>query len=141
MPVPSVSGTPQNNYDLCHVANRLVKSFLPQATRNKSFFVNEIPENLFIGNNPQLVASVLSGLISFVVSHTKDSCIRLSAKVYNQVILMHVKDCSSSCHTVENELRQLQPIAEKIGGIVSVTSHRMNVTTFAFSFPNLPIAA
>jgi hypothetical protein len=131
----------QNTYDLRQVANRLVNTFLPLAARNKNFFVNEIPENLSISNNPQLVASVLGGLISSVVSNTKNSCIRLSAKVYNHVILLHVKDCSSQGHPEEHRLRQLQPIAEKIGGVVSITSQRMNITTFAFSFPNLPLAA
>jgi hypothetical protein len=140
-PVLVTSAALQSNNDLRQVANRLVKTFLPVAIRNKSFFVNEIPENLYIDSNPQLVASVFGGLLSSVVRHTKDSCIKLSAKVYNNVIVMHVKDCSNSNHTVENGLKQLQPIAEKIGGVVSITSYRTNVTTFAFSFPNLPIAA
>ena len=131
----------QHADDLRQVANQLVSTFLPLAARNKSLFVNEIPENITISNNPQLVASVLSGLISSVVSNTKNSCIRLSAKVYSQVILLQVKDSSSHSHPAEHRLKQLPPIAEKIGGVVGVTSQRMNMTTFAFSFPNLPLAA
>jgi hypothetical protein len=139
--VPGFASSLQDTDDLRHVADQLVSTFLPLAARNKSLFVNEIPENITIGNNPELVASVLGGLISSVVSNTRNSCIRLSAKVYSQVVLLHVKDCSSYSHPVEHRLKQLQPIAEKIGGVVSITSQRMNMITFAFSFPNHPLAA
>lgn len=128
--------------NLRQMAGRLANSFLPVAMHNKSFFINDIPENLYVDTNPNLVASVLGGLLSSVVSHAKDSCIRLSAKAYSNVILVHVKDCNSFSHySPENGLKQLQLLAEKMGGFVSVTSQRENVTTFAFSFPNMPLTA
>lgn len=132
----------QTSVNLRQIVSRLANSFLPLAVRRKSFFINDIPEDLYVNNNQQLVASVLGGLIASVVAHAKDSCIRVSAKVYSNIILVHVKDCNNGSHyCFENGIKHLQPLAERMGGVVSITSQRFNVTTFAFSFPNSSIAA
>lgn len=87
-----------------------------------------------------MLASVLSGLLSAVVTHSKNSCIRLSAKIYGNVVLVQVKDSTASnTGAVENEVRQLQPIAEKMLGSVIVNSYRKNMTTITFAFPNMPL--
>jgi hypothetical protein len=127
---------------LSQMAKNLTGSFSLSARENQSIIVNDIPEDLFIDTDPELVASVLGGVLSAVIKNAKESYIRLSAKLYGNVILVHIKDYNNFNYCpVENKLRQLSPIAEKIGGSVSVTSQRNNVTTFAFSFPNLPMAA
>jgi hypothetical protein len=127
---------------LDELANRMIKSFSSQAIRNRNVFINDIPDHLYIDTDEDIIASVLSGMLSSVVRNAKESCIRLSAKIYGNVILVHIKDYNSiNYHPVENSLQDLQPMAEKIGGCVSVTSQRHNVATFAFSFPNLPLAA
>jgi hypothetical protein len=120
----------------------LISSVLPAATRNESFIVNDIPDYLDVDTDPQLVASVLGGMLSTVAQHAKNSCITVSAKIYHDVILVHVKDSNSSHnYDIYSGLQGLLPLAEKIGGFVGVSSHRQKVTTVAFSFPNLPAAA
>jgi hypothetical protein len=124
------------------LASDLISTVSSTALRNESFFVNDIPDDLDIDTDPQLVASVLGGMISTLAHHAKNSCIRLSAKIYHDVILVHVKDYNSSHnYDIYNGVQGLMPMAEKIGGFVGVSSHRHSVTTVAFSFPNLPAAA
>ena len=126
--------------NLHELTTQLVNTFIPTASSNKSFFVNDIPARLPLATNQQMLASVLSGLLSAIVTHAKDSCIRLSAKIYGNVVLVQVKDsASSNTAAVENEVRKLQPIAEKMFGSVSVTSQRKNLTTISFGFVNLPV--
>ena len=132
----------QDFITLSELANNLSSGFLPQARTNKSVIVNDIPEDLFIDTDLELVASIFAGLLAAVVKNAKESYIRLSVKVYGNVLLLHIKDHNNYNYCpAENNLKQLLPLAEKIGGSVSVTSQRNNVTTFAFSFPNLPLAA
>src|SRR5687767_4744490 len=119
---------------------QLVTTFMPKASTNKTFFVNDIPAQLPLATNQQMLASLLSGLLLVMVTHAKESCIQLSARVYGNVVLMQVKDsASSNTYAVENEVRKLQPIAEKLFGSVSVTSQRKNLTTITFGFVNLPV--
>lgn len=127
---------------LRHMISRLASNYLPVARNNKSYFVNDVPDEVYIDTDPELVATVLNGMLSAVVANASQSCIRVSAKLYGNVILIHVKDYNNLNYcSVENGLQQLQPFAEKVGGHVSVTSQRHNVATFAFGFPNLPLAA
>jgi hypothetical protein len=127
---------------LRRMASQLTETFRSIAQRNQNYFVNDIPDELYIDTDPNLIATIFGHLLSAVVSNAKESCIRLSAKTYGNVILLHIKDYNSFDHGgVEDNLRQLQSLAEKAGGSVGITSHRQNVATFAFSFPNLPMAA
>lgn len=129
-----------NQTELHELTTQLVNTFIPRANSNNSFFVNEIPARLPLITSKEMIAFVLSGVLSAVATHSKGSCIRLSAKIYGSVVLMQVRDSTSSnTGAVENEVRKLQPIAEKMLGSVSVTSKRKNLTTITFGFPNLPL--
>ena len=132
----------QDFITLSELADNLCAGFLPLARANKSVIVNDITGDLFIDTDVELVASIFAGLLAAVVKNAKESYIRLSTKVYGNVILLHIKDHNNFNYcSIENKVQQLVPLAEKIGGSVSVTSQRNNVATFAFSFPNLPMAA
>ena len=118
----------------------LVDSFLSKASSNNNHFINEIPDQLHLATDRQMLATILSGLISAVDTYAKDSCIRLSAKVYGNVVLVQVKESTSlNNNAFESEVYKLQPLAEKMRGCVFVTSQRQKLTTITFGFPNLPL--
>lgn len=120
--------------------SRLVNTFMDKATRNKSFFVNEIPCDLLIDTDPELFASVLGGILCAVASSAKNSCIRLTVKIFGDVILVQVKESNGlNSYYMDIELQKLLPIAEKMRGSVSVTSQRKKITTITFGFPNVPL--
>ena len=125
---------------LREVVGHLITSYRDNASGSKNVFVNEIPGHLQLNIDPQWMASVLSGLLSAVTYFAKDSCIRLTAKFYGNVILVQVKD-SGSCdiNAIESQIRKLQPLAESMKGTVGVTSRRNNMTTITLGFPNLPM--
>ena len=125
---------------LHEVVDQLVKTFTAKAGSNKSFFVNEIPGHLQLGRDPQVIASVLGRLLSTVVSYAKDSCIRLSAKVYGNVILVRVKSsCGLNINESQSQLQLLLPLAERMRGAIGFASHRNNITTICLGFSNLPL--
>jgi len=136
---PVLSTSIQESSDLHEIVGQLVTSLSEKATYNKNVFVNEIPEYLQVSTDPKKITAVLSGLLSAVVSYAKDSCIRLSAKIYGNVILLQVKD-SGICNSkvIESQVRKLQPLAEKMRGAVGITGQRNNVKAFTFGFPDLP---
>ena len=124
---------------LQEVADQLVKTFTAKATSNKSYFVNEIPGHLQLRRDPQVIASVLSSLLTTVVFYTKDSCIQLSAQMYGNIVLVRVRN-SGSCNIngIESQLQTLLPLAERMKGSIGFTSRRNNATTICFGFCNLP---
>ena len=124
---------------LHEVVDQLLKTFTAKATSNKSYFVNEIPGHLQLSRDPQVIASVLGGLLTTVVSYAKDSCIQLSAKLYGNIILVRVKNSGGfNINGIENKLQTLLPLAERMRGSIGFTTQRNNMTTICFGFSNLP---
>ena len=125
---------------LYQLTDCLVSSFLLNESTNKSFFFNEIPDDLHLATDKKMVACILSGVLSAVASHTPDTSIHLSAKTYGNVVLVRVKDTSGlNIDAIQSDVSKLRPLAEKMRGSVGVTSQRKKLTTITFGFPNLPL--
>jgi len=122
---------------LTDVVDNIVSTLLPKATMNRSFFVNDIPGGFQLGENSEAIASVIGNLLSTAVHFAKESCIWLSAKLYGNVILVHVK-CSNGfhCRTIEARIRNLQLLAERSRGTVGLTTWQNLVTSLTFGFSN-----
>jgi hypothetical protein len=124
---------------LNQLAERLVNKFLPIATRNQSFFVNEISRDISVDNNNESLDSVISGLLAAVVRNAKDTCIRLTAKKNGSLVTFEIKEsgCISS-YAMACGLQDVQTMAEKIGGNLSISIQKTGSTIVAFTFPIIP---
>jgi hypothetical protein len=128
--------------NLNQLVSRLVNTHLSLAVRNHSFFINDIPGSLTIDHNREWIASVISGLLSTITSHAKNTCIRLSARKHDHTIVLTIQESGkTNSYTMASELKQAYSLAEKIGGCLSVSVAVMENTTILFSFPNLPSIA
>ena len=127
---------------LKQLVDELSSGVLATAVRRGSFIVNDVPGELIIATNENMLATVLNGLMHTAVSNAENSCIRITARVYGNIILVHVLDTrKSDNHAITDMLGEMQPLAEKIGGCVTVCNQREKIITLAFSFLNLPSAA
>jgi hypothetical protein len=89
--------------NLNELSGRLIQSFLPVAVCRQNLLVNEVPADIYIDADRDLAASVLSGLIQPMITQTTNSCIRLSAKIFDNLVLLNVTDGSGhhNCGVVE----------------------------------------
>jgi len=139
--IPATQAKPVTN-SLYNIVTLIAGSMEHTANDNKSFIINDVPEDIVIDTDEQLLASVLSNLMSEVIMHTRDGCIRITAKLFRNVVLLHVKnDGSLNYDSVSQKMTKMQAQAEKLGGFVGFTSYRNKLTTIAFSFMNKQIAA
>jgi K+-sensing histidine kinase KdpD len=124
------------------LVSRLTESLTPAAMRNKSFIVNDVPHHISADVNEDLLASVLSKLMNVVIMNTGNSCIRITAKSYGNVVLLHVMDDGClNYESISQNLTRIQSLAERLGGFVGFTSSRNKLTTIALSFTNMPVTA
>ena len=132
---PMESTKPTQVSKLNDVVDRLINTLLPKAYRNKSFFVNDIPDHLQLQRNSPIITTVLGGLLSTVISNAKDSCIWLSAKLYGNVVLVHVRNSGGfNTQAIERQLQLLQTLAVKTRGTIGFTSHQSSITSLTFGF-------
>lgn len=119
------------------LVDRLVTGELAAALQKESFIVNEVPGELIIAADENMLAKVLRGLLHTVVSNARNSCIRVAAKVYGDIVLVHIRDTRrADSKTITERLEEIQMLAEKVGGCVTVCNQQEEAITLAFSFFN-----
>jgi len=117
---------------------QLITRYIPAAKHNQNHFRNEVPYELPVAVNEEMLLSILDGVLSAVISQARNSLIRVLAKTYGDVVLIHVKDHNSyNSYAVASGLARVQALAERMGGYLDITSQRQKEMTIAFSFPNL----
>ncbi len=124
--------------NLHYLVDRLITSFLPAAVRNHNFFINEVPGEMPVEHNSEWVASIISGMIAIAANNTSNNCIRFSAKKYGYVFVLEMQEFNTI--PVNTDLRQLQRLAEKMGGCLFFTQQSKEKSIMSFIFPNLPVA-
>lgn len=130
------------NIGLHSLVDRVSSSSIYAATCRHSFIINDIPAHLMVNTDEHMLATIFGNLLNSVISNTKESCIRISARIYGKIALISMKESHQVNNRVSINLRQLQQMAIKIGGAVSINSDRERTSTIIFSFTNnLPIAA
>jgi hypothetical protein len=133
----------QDHVGLRLMVTRISASSLPSATRKNSFIINDVPADLQANTDEQMLATIFGSLLNTIITHTENCCIRISAIVCGKIVLLHLKE-TQRLNTAEfaGNLRQLQVLAEKIGGTVSISHSQNEATTVGFSFMNnFPLAA
>ncbi|MBN8687683.1 MAG: HAMP domain-containing histidine kinase [Chitinophagales bacterium] len=122
--------------------NALINVKLNEAVTKESFIINEVQAGLPLNADQFTVINILDHLLKNVLRVTGKSCIRVTAKEYSHVMLIHIYDN----HESEKEVKEIvsdniRTEASKIGGYVGITRKEKNQTVIAFSFPNIAAAA
>src|SRR5881394_1016210 len=111
----------ESYFTLSELVDQLATSLLPQTVEKKSVIVNEVQQEMPVHADKDILATVLSNLLIITVAHTENNCIRVRAKFYGNIILVHVKnDDSSHDGAIAQSLKQIQPLAEKLGGCIAI---------------------
>lgn len=124
------------------LVGKIANSYLPVVVESKSFFVNDIPGSLLVENNEEGVERVVKGMLDAIVRHTRNTCIRLTAKKYGYVNVLEVQESGCiSTYAVACGLQETQVLAQKIGGTLNISVEKKQSTIISFSFPDLPAIA
>lgn len=125
-----------NLYDM---VERLMTSVFPAAIRNHNILVNEIPADLPVEQNDEWVASIITGLLTVAAIHTAGNFIRFTAKQHEHMLVLEMQEFNKV--PLNDDVRQLQKLAAKIGGSLSLTEQNPDKSIILFSFPNAIFAA
>ena len=93
---------PEPKVSLHHLVSQLITSLQPLAVRRNNILLNDIPRDLAMDIDQQLVAYVLSELVNSAVNSTENQCIHIEAVVDNEHRMLRVKDLHTRVyHTME----------------------------------------
>lgn len=138
METSSEQGLPSSPKTIFQLVKLLAANALPSAARNNSFIVNEVPVSIQIIADENIMATVLSRLIYSLVNHSENSCIRITANEYDDIVFVHLKSTRSlNNDAIDNDLQSVQSYAKKMKGNIGLSKDEAKVTGIVFSFPNM----
>ena len=102
---------------LNELVSGLVQSLLPLAIRRHSLVLNEIPRDLRVTADENMLAYVLWNLVNGAIQSTHNECLHIQAVTEGDRLMILIKDVSVYFHhTISRDYRQVQHAAEKLGG-------------------------
>jgi hypothetical protein len=131
--------TPDNKTKLSlhKLVDDVINVSSPAPVHSKHPVVNNVPANLYVNTNENIVASVIDGLLHAVITNATDGDIYISAKeIFGNTVKVFVKD--NNCYNTYGlacGLQKVVPLAEQIGGYLNIINQRQKITTIEFSFP------
>ncbi|HEX7902902.1 MAG TPA: hypothetical protein VF487_03405 [Chitinophagaceae bacterium] len=126
----------QTVYSLKQLSGLVINNIVPQATSHKSFFINDIDPAITVQADTALLVPALKDILLKALAHSENHCIRLSASFFGNIIAVCIKTGLQQCSTIAINMEALQPLAEQLGGSITVMSDHRNNTLVAFSFYN-----
>ncbi len=127
---------------LFQLVEQLVKSSQPSIEKSHSCIINDIPEDLVVLANHEMLSSVLSGMINIAIVHAKDSCIRISARMDSDDVMVNLRDYNRfNSYSSPYGFHHVQTLATRLGGSLAVAAMRQGEKTIALRFPNRKDAA
>jgi hypothetical protein len=131
-----------NKVALKDLANQLIKGLLPAAIGRNSFIINDIPADICIDADEELVAHILGSLLNNTIGSSHDGCIRVSVSNEDGYTVLSVEDNNNDySRFISGKMAKIKPAVKKIGGDLAFEFNRRNSITILVSFAKSSIAA
>ena len=121
--------------------SRVQTEFQLTAIKQNNLIVNNVPVELQVNTDPALLACIIKGLFNTMIGVCQNCCIHVTAKSFNNVVLLRITN--NNINTFQNnfDLKEVQSVAESLGGCVTLNPQVKKGVAVIFSFINFPIAA
>ncbi len=122
--------------NLKHLVRNLTGRYLPVAVKNKSFFVNDISDEVSVEDICQQTVSVINRLLFVVAGQLKNTCIRFSARKHGYLTILEIRESGNiNSFALASDLQQVYVLADELGGTLNISIPSAKITTISFSFP------
>ena len=138
MPLFNTNRTISNNEcNLDQLIDQLMIAYHPVAKKQNSYFISKVPAGLKLRIDKEELSNLLGNVFAIMAGCSRDTCIQVTAGFYLDMVLLHVTDASTfNNYAISSKRPLLQQMAEKLDGLVTITSDQPKETTITFSFTN-----
>ena len=129
MPIKSQTG------QLKPLVDQILYSLLSGCVKRRNLVINDVPLGLPMATDENFMALILGNLLSDIVTHTENDCIRISASKNGMLAVISMKN-----KTITNDksfvlrMQTLQLTAQKMGGVIKIDKNKGHGTIMAVSF-------
>lgn len=119
--------------------NELVSDLPSPTDGNKIHVENEIPGDILVQSDHDLVMPVIQDLLTTVVKNARNTCISISAEKFRDVVTLHVVDRNNyNGYALSFGLLSVGRHARHIEGDICVRDVQKKVARVSLSFPDIP---
>ena len=127
---------------LYRLVTELIQSLMPLAIRRRNLVLNGISRDLRVNADENMLAYVLWSLINGAIQSTHNECIHIEGVTMDDRMMIRIKDVGTCFrHTISREYRQVQHVAARLGGSISIENGKDRGTNAAFCISNSLLAA
>jgi hypothetical protein len=133
----TVTGDNKTNVSLQKLVDDIIIKTAPVRTNHEIAIRNTINPDLYVNANDDIIATVIEGMLTSMLTNAADGDIDISARqLFGNTIKLSIKDTNCyNTYAVACSLQNLVPLTEKMGGYLNITNQRQKITTIEFSFP------
>ena len=98
---------------------------------------NDIPGEIFVSTNKEILTEIIRLLLRTIVVNDRKNIIHISSKLIGNITLIHLRNCYTEFNdNITGQLQQIEPLAEKLGGCVTISKNKMYGLSLTFTFIN-----
>ena len=126
---------------LKQIVSGLIAQWQPFAVKQRSFILNDVPGDFHLKIDVTALTMVISAIFNSMISRTSNSCIRISIKQFNDIILLRLKASNPSGYRCSQpDWHKINRLAAKIGGCI-IENDSTKKKSVTLSFYGLAVAA
>lgn len=134
-PSPNVQLANSSAISLHQFVDDHLKELQPSAIRKNSFFINDIPARHMVNPSLRELKNLVRQFMQIIISNTDHACMRITANWHRRVMLVHIRNIPViDTANFESSINALQPLAEQLGGCITLNNDQKNRTTLVLSF-------
>jgi len=124
------------------LVDQILYSLLSGSVKRRNLVINDVPLGLPMAIDENIVALILGNLLSDIVTHTENDCIRISAFQNGLLAVISMKNNTISYDkSFALRMQTLQLTAQKMGGVIKIDKNEGHGTIMAVSFDSNTRAA
>jgi hypothetical protein len=140
---PQINSEALNEKNSLHaIVKKILEYLTPTAVERSSVIINDIPSALMVDADQHVLSSLLQIVLGKMIMQGKDTCYRLSARQYTNLVLLHVTNTGSRSE-LQNKFyaEETHALCQALGGCISLNEFHSHSTSLTFSFRNNSTAA
>ena len=133
-PIPQTNNAATvNTVSLQQLVSRLMESFIPVAVAKNSFIINDVDAGVQLKADEQVLAFVVSNLLTNAISSSTSVCIRVEAIKTETGVQIRVRHNGANYYsTVAHSFSQVMAAARSMGGNINIYNQRNEGTIITF---------
>ena len=116
---------------------RLIANLKQATLKDDDIIINDLPDEMFVSTHKETLTEILCCLLNTIAVNGHKHVIHISAKMIGNITLMHFRNSHSEySDRIADSLQKIEPLAERLGGCVTISNNKMYGLNLTFTFIN-----